>query len=183
MERRLPEKVVALSAGLRDAGIGHAFGGALALAYYAEPRATVDINLNVSVSSDRAVEVLAVLEALGAATDVDLALVRRGDWVRVEWDSTDVDVFFAFDEFHTRAVRASRTVAFAGTQIPILRGEHLVAFKVAFNRDKDWVDIQAMCQHGGLDGAEVNRSIAHLYAGSPRRARRQLRRFGAINRS
>ncbi|MGH9131815.1 MAG: hypothetical protein ACRDWV_09125, partial [Acidimicrobiales bacterium] len=59
-------------------------------------------------------------------------------------------------------------------------GEHLVAFKVAFNRDKDWADIGAMCAHGGLDSAEVNRSIAQLYADSPRRARQQLRRFGRM---
>lgn len=150
------------------------------MAYYAEPRGTVDIDLNVSVPSDRAVEVLAVLDALGAATNIDLELVRRGDWVRVEWDSTDVDVFFAFDELHTRVVSESQRVPFAGTEIPILRGEHLVAFKVAFNRDKDWVDIGAMCRHGGLDRAEVNRSVTQLYAGSPRRARRQMRRFGRM---
>jgi hypothetical protein len=43
----LPEKVVAIDRALDD--VPHAFGGALALAYYAEPRATVDIDLNVFV--------------------------------------------------------------------------------------------------------------------------------------
>src|SRR5659263_502227 len=41
-EPSLPDKVVALDRALDDASIDHAFGGALALAYYAEPRSTVD---------------------------------------------------------------------------------------------------------------------------------------------
>src|SRR4029079_9320585 len=43
----LAERIVALDEALAD--VPHAFGGALALAYYAEPRATVDIDLNLFV--------------------------------------------------------------------------------------------------------------------------------------
>ena len=39
----------------------HAFGGALALAYYAEPAATIDIDLNVFVAVDRFDDVAAPL--------------------------------------------------------------------------------------------------------------------------
>jgi len=46
----LPEKVVAIDSALT--GLPHAFGGALALAYYAEPRATVDIDVNVFGDGD-----------------------------------------------------------------------------------------------------------------------------------
>jgi hypothetical protein len=41
----LPEKILAIERALTD--VPHAFGGALALAYHAEPRATIDIDLNV----------------------------------------------------------------------------------------------------------------------------------------
>src|SRR5262249_14713784 len=41
----LPERILAIDRAL--VAVPHAFGGALALAYYAEPRATVDIDLNV----------------------------------------------------------------------------------------------------------------------------------------
>ena len=54
----------------------HAFGGALALAYYAEPRATIDIDLNVFVPADRFPDVAAPLVALGVAADDPEA--RRG---------------------------------------------------------------------------------------------------------
>ncbi len=44
----LTERVAALHAALRGAGIPHAFGGALALAFCtAEPRGTQDIDVNV----------------------------------------------------------------------------------------------------------------------------------------
>ncbi len=43
----LAKRVLAIDHALSS--IPHAFGGALALAYYAEPRATIDIDLNVFV--------------------------------------------------------------------------------------------------------------------------------------
>jgi hypothetical protein len=50
--RSLPEKIVAIDEALAE--IPHAFGGALALAYYAEPRATVDIDINVFIPATEA---------------------------------------------------------------------------------------------------------------------------------
>ena len=54
---------------VRWRAIPHAFGGALALAYYAEPRATIDIDLNVFVPAERFAEVAAPLVELGVAAD------------------------------------------------------------------------------------------------------------------
>ena len=62
----LREKVLAVDGGL--AAVPHAFGGALALAYWAEPRATVDIDVNVFVPTERVGAVLDPLAALGADT-------------------------------------------------------------------------------------------------------------------
>ena len=63
----LAQRIVALDRAL--AAIPHAFGGALALAYYAEPRTTIDIDLNLFVPVDRYPDVAAPLVALGAAAD------------------------------------------------------------------------------------------------------------------
>ena len=41
------QTVLAVHDHLIGAGVEHAFGGALALAYYAEPRATADVDVNV----------------------------------------------------------------------------------------------------------------------------------------
>ena len=58
----LAQRVLAIESSLSD--VPHAFGGALALAYYAEPWATIDIDLNAFVPTDRFAEVAAPLVRL-----------------------------------------------------------------------------------------------------------------------
>jgi hypothetical protein len=171
--RSLPERVAALASALEQ--IPHAFGGALALAYYAEPRATVDIDLNVFVGADRWLDVAAPLLALGAEADdpaVGAAVAADGQ-VRVMWDRTPIDLFFAYDAFHDAAARARRTVPFADRTITILAPEHLVVCKVVFDRPRDWVDIDAMLAAGvELDGAEVIRWVGRIAGDDDLRYRR-----------
>jgi hypothetical protein len=158
----LAERITALDVAL--ASIPHAFGGALALAYYAEPRATIDIDLNVFVPVERFADVAAPLLELGASVDDVVAdLVRRNGQARVMWDATPVDLFFAYDAFHDAAAKARRTVPFADATIPILSPEHLVVCKVVFNRPKDWIDIDAMLETDvALDVAEVLRWVGRI---------------------
>ena len=56
-----PELAVKVCGMLRSAGIEHAMGGALALGFYAEPRGTYDLDLNVFVAAEEADEALHVL--------------------------------------------------------------------------------------------------------------------------
>jgi hypothetical protein len=159
----LPERVVALEGALT--AIPHAFGGALALAYYAEPRATIDIDLNVFVPADRYADVAAPLLALGVDADApdSVAAVARDGQTRVMWDETPIDLFFAYDAFHDAAAKASRVVPFADTTISILGPEHLVVCKAVFNRAKDWVDVEAMLEADvALDTAEVLRWVGRI---------------------
>lgn len=145
--------------------VPHAFGGALALAYYAEPRATVDIDVNVFVGVERFADVARRLVRLGASADDPTVheLVRRNGQARVLWDTTPIDVFFAYDAFHDAAATARRTVPFADTTIPILAPEHLIVCKVVFDRGRDWVDIDAMlAADTGLDVAEVLRWVGRI---------------------
>jgi hypothetical protein len=60
----LAERVLALDQAL--AAIPHAVGGGLALAHDAEPRATIDIDLNLFVPAERFADVATPLVALGA---------------------------------------------------------------------------------------------------------------------
>jgi hypothetical protein len=80
----LAQRVLAIEGALAD--VPHAFGGALALAYYAEPRATVDIDLNVFVPPERFREVAVPLDRLGAeANNPSVAtLVQRDGQARVD---------------------------------------------------------------------------------------------------
>ena len=92
----LPKKVVSLARALEESELPYAFGGALALAYYAEPRATVDIDVNVFVSPQAFRTVVKALEPLGVeATDADRRSALRDGQVRLWWGNTPVDLFFA----------------------------------------------------------------------------------------
>jgi hypothetical protein len=87
----LAERIVAVHRALQR--VPHAFGGALALAYYAEPRTTVDIDLNVFVGPERFEAVARRLARLGLPVD-DPAVVEaahREGQVRIMWDTTPLD--------------------------------------------------------------------------------------------
>jgi hypothetical protein len=159
----LAQRVVELDRALRK--VPHAFGGAIALAYYAEPRATIDIDVNVFVGADRYREVAARLEPLGvsASDPATVQVAERDGQVRVLWDGTPIDLFFAYDPFHDAAARSCVDVPFADTTIRILSAAHLVACKVVFNRPKDWVDIDAMLvADAPIDVAEVMRWVGRI---------------------
>ena len=162
-EPSLADKVVAVHRALDEAGVAHAFGGALALAYYAEPRATVDIDVNVFVEPARYPQVLAALEPLGVGDPADPAQVLRDGQVRLRWGRNPLDLFFAYDPIHDAMRTASRAVPFGDTEIPILAAEHLLVAKVVFNRAKDWIDIEQMLTLvPALQLGEIRRWLDHL---------------------
>jgi hypothetical protein len=140
----LADKVIAIHRALAAAKVPHALGGALALAYYAEPRATVDVDVNVFVATDEWERVAAALGEIGVDVATDVAALRRDGQVRLWWDRNPVDLFFSYDPFHEAMRGAVRRVPFAGTKVPILSPEHLTVCKAMFDRPKDWIDIEAI---------------------------------------
>ena len=114
----LPEKVIAIHERLAEARVPHAIGGALALAYYAEPRATIDVDINVFVSTDRWPDVRDALAPLGIDVDLDIAALERDGQARLWWDRNPVDLFFSYDPFHDEMKRRARRVPFGWTEDP-----------------------------------------------------------------
>ena len=148
----LVERIVAVAASLEAAEIPWALGGALALAYAtSEPRGTRDIDVNVFVGAADAPAVFAALPAGVAYGDDDVAEVRDRDQVRLWWDSTPIDLFFAADPFHLQVATRCRSVPFEGRRINVLAAEDLAVFKAMFDRTKDWADIEAMIESNAID--------------------------------
>ena len=157
----LPEKVLAVSHALQDNP--HAFGGAISLGYHAEPRATIDIDLNVFVTVDRSLEVLDLLSELGAEVQTAADKVVRDGQVRIIWDNTPIDLFFSYDPFHDAANRAAVSVPFADHTIRVLSATHLSVCKAVFDRPKDWIDIESMLALGTyIDAAEALRWVGRI---------------------
>ncbi|MGC2373644.1 MAG: nucleotidyl transferase AbiEii/AbiGii toxin family protein [Solirubrobacteraceae bacterium] len=143
-EPSLPDKVLAIHEQLTRAKTPHAFGGALALAYYAEPRATIDIDLNLFVSASSYPDIEQALAKIGVGDGVEREIVERDGQCRLRWGNTPIDLFFAYDALHDAMRRATRNEPFGEKRIPVLAPEHLLVCKAIFNRPKDWLDIEQM---------------------------------------
>jgi len=141
-EPSLVTKISLVHEALAAGRIDHAFGGALALAYYGEPRVTIDIDLNVFIPAGDFDRVAAALQPLGVDTAADSGLIARDEQVRTWWGRNPIDLFFAYDPFHDAMAREKRLVEFGDGRIPILSPEHLLVCKVIFDRSKDWIDIE-----------------------------------------
>jgi len=169
----LPEKVIAIHGALDAAKVPHAIGGGLALAYYAEPRATVDVDINVFVATERWPDIRTALEPLGVDVTVDLPALERDGQVRLWWDRNAVDLFFSYDEFHEEMSRRARKVPFGNATLRVLSPEHLAVCKAMFDRDKDWIDIeQILVATDPLDLGEIEDWLQRMVGASdPRLAR------------
>lgn len=165
----LVEKVRAIAAALDEHGMPFAFGGALALAYATEePRGTRDIDVNVFVAPDQVDVVFDALPAEVLHTDADRRAVERDEQVRLFWGDTPIDLFFAAHVMHHEAAARRRYVDFAGITIPVLAPIDLAVFKALFDRAKDWVDIQTMCESGTLDPRVAADVVEALLGDDPR---------------
>lgn len=175
----LSEKVLLIEAALAAARIPHAFGGAIALAYYATPRGTIDIDVNVFVEAERASEVLDALARLGvdAPTPAEATRLARDGQTRLHWGTTPLDLFFSYDAFHDACMERRRVLPFgAGETIHVLAPEDLVIFKAIFDRDKDWRDIDELvfAMSSELDADWIEHWVLRIVGPEDERCRRVL---------
>ena len=148
----LVERITRICDALDRSGIPWALGGALALAYATrEPRGTRDIDVNVFVEASDAARVFAAFPSGVRFGEADITAARNDDQVRLWWDTTPVDVFFAAERFHHDVATRCRTVPFEGRSIRVLCAEDLAVFKAMFDRTKDWADIEAMVDSDAID--------------------------------
>jgi hypothetical protein len=175
-ELPLAEKVVAIDGALDEARIPHAFGGALAAAYYAEPRATIDIDVNVFVPTGSIDEINFALAPLGVdplESEEDRVALERDGQCRIWWGDTALDLFFSYDEVHEAMQEGARRVPFGGEELEVLGPEHLVVCKASFDRAKDWIDIeQILVASEQFDVSEVDRWLQRLVGANDRRKQR-----------
>src|SRR4029077_5672806 len=103
----LVDKLLASHDSPTEAGLAHAFGGAIALAYCVEePRGTRDLDVNIFVDASRAETALSSLPKEVEVSKKDIAKVERDGQARLDWDETPIDVFLNNIPLHD-AVAAS----------------------------------------------------------------------------
>lgn len=173
------ERAVAVHRRLEAAGVGHAIGGALALAYHvSEARATRDIDLNVAADSQHPESLLLLLPDDVPWERRDVQTIRETGQVRLWWPHPDgqpaipLDLFFPQSELHELVNRRAVRVAMLDASVPILSATDLLIFKMLFDRRKDWADIEELLQHSQADVDEARAWLIRIVGpGDPREAK------------
>jgi hypothetical protein len=139
----------AIHEALERAGFVHAVGGAISLAArVSDPRATSDIDLNISAEASEAAAVLRSLPEEIEIPEDAISTIESEDQIRLFWPHPDtpVDLFFiAHPTFHRLVNERAERFDFGGTTpIKVMTATDLNIFKILFNRSQDWVDIEVM---------------------------------------
>lgn len=167
--RAIGDIIIEVDGALNALDVRHVFGGALALAYYAEPRGTIDVDVNVGIDFTLRSSLLDELVPLGwhasgvAETDIPAA----GSRLRQQGETVVLDVFFSFDAYHDDVLdnAVTKPFVFAGSryELPFLSAADLAVFKISFDRAKDWVDLEAMVTAGTpIDPDYVERQLVRF---------------------
>jgi hypothetical protein len=169
----LVRRIVALHRALDKAGLPHAFGGALALAWCtARARGTIDIDVNVFGDASRFREVVAALPQGISRDATQLAALERDGQARLWWDRTPIDLFLDTTPFHHEAFGRCRQEQFGGADVPFLACRDIAVFKAFFNRTKDWADLEEMKAAGTLEVEHVAAILVQYVGADDERVRR-----------
>jgi hypothetical protein len=173
------ERAVEVHRLLEAAGVAHAIGGALALAYHVgEARATRDIDLNVSADPDDAAALFRLLPADVPWDAGDVEAVRTTGQVRLWWPHPDgqppipLDLFFPQSPLHVLVNQRAERVVMLDDVVPILSATDLMVFKMLFDRRKDWADIEELLRYGKVEVAEARRWLTDVVGPDDPRQRR-----------
>ena len=159
----------AIADALERRKIPYAIGGAIALGFYAPPRATVDVDVNIFVTGGRAfADAHRVLNDAGFVAEAEpaalLRQVREEGQFRGRLEGIRVDVFVATVPFYKQLKRRVRNAVLLGRPIKILSAEDLVVLKLMFFRRKGLADAEAVLRDQGsaLDRSKVRHRLVKL---------------------
>ncbi|MCG8587274.1 MAG: nucleotidyl transferase AbiEii/AbiGii toxin family protein [Pirellulales bacterium] len=129
----------------------YAIGGAIALGYWANPRATVDIDLTVFLPHSEPARCVEFLHRIGCEVSATTAIetITEHGFCRASFDSVRVDVFFQTSEFHDTAKKRAKQVDLEGQPIMVWDAETMCVFKMMFFRMKDVVDVKQILRTQG----------------------------------
>ena len=151
MDKRLEnlvDVVTALIDTLEPSGVEYAFGGAIALSAWSEPRATTDVDINLWISDEALPRAIELLHEAGVDIEENAArqsAQHRGMFVG-KHGPYRVDVFVPSIPFYEKARATRRRIQLADRETWVLSAEALTVFKMLFFRAKDLVDIARLLE-------------------------------------
>jgi hypothetical protein len=177
----LVEKLFAVHDALTDAGLAHAFGGAIALAYCTEePRGAREFDVHIFAPTANAERALAALPEGLRTTAEQVGLASAQGHVRTEWDGVPLNVYFKAIPFHDAMAERVVWVALAEREVPVVDCASLVVSMALSGTTRDLADIEAVAERtpdqveaaavtlGALAGGDAARDrLASILTGSP----------------
>jgi hypothetical protein len=155
-----------ITAVLESLHIEHAVIGGIANAIWGEPRATIDVDVTVSVNEE---ELTGTVPAIAAnfrpAISDPVAFVRQTRVLPLDTaDGVRIGVIFALLPFELDAIRRARDVSIAGRTVHVVTAEDLVLMKITSERSRDVSDAEAIVRRraGELDRGYLEPRIREL---------------------
>lgn len=171
----LVEVVTALIDRLESKQIPYAFGGAIALSAWSDPRATTDVDLTIWAHGDDLATALDVLREAGVVIDSATALGEAAERGLVvgHVDAYRIDVFTPSIPFYDEVLVRRRRVRLADRDTWVLSAECLAVFKMLFFRGKDLVDLTRLVDvmDAALDRGFVRRWLVEIVGDDDPRVR------------
>jgi hypothetical protein len=152
---------------LEAIGCDYALGGAVALACWAEPRGTVDVDVSLYLPIGELGETITALHNIGAdfsAVKARESLESHG-FCQVEFMGRRLDVFLPIAAIYEWARPRRQRKQIGPGHALVWDAETLCVFKMMFFRRKDLADVEAMLRTQGaaLDHAWVENALRDMY--------------------
>lgn len=161
------EVAAELAMRLDEADVDYAFGGAIALAFAGEPRATIDVDITLFVDPPEPVACVNVLHQIGCAFRRPAALESLGEhgYCRVDFAGMPLDVFLPTIPFLAEARHRRIRVRLSGQPCSVYDPASLVVLKMMFYRKKDLADVQQILRVQGpaLDRVWVREQLVSIF--------------------
>lgn len=150
--------------------IEYAIGGSLALGFWATPRATLDVDMNVFANSDE--EYQRVIDCLSSQPNVTVVReheshdgISREEAVRLAGakkeihivvDGIHVDIVLPKTALEMCANKRKRLLNIGSETVYILDAETIVTYKLLWKRPKDLADVDGLFQVYAKKGERVD---------------------------
>jgi hypothetical protein len=146
------ELALDIAQALDEHSVPYALGGALALSYWAVPRATADVDINVFLPDESLHELCAALATISVELDLERARLASAasGLIVLHAHAMRVDLFTPSIDFAWEAMRTRVSVTIDQRTVSLLSAEALAVFKLLFFRPKDIADLQRLI---GVRGA------------------------------
>jgi hypothetical protein len=165
-EPDIPGIAVRLGQALDAVHVDYALGGAIALAFAGEPRATVDVDVTLFLPASNPDDCLAVLDQIGCSYERDEAVqfLTEHGYCRTMRDGVRVDVFLPTIPFYEAARQRRVQVLLRGHDVQVWSPEVLAVFKMMFFRRKDLADVERIIHiQGQLDRVWVRGQLVEIF--------------------